>query len=400
MFALVPLHAQVSDDEFAGPFASWSNLRRDYGTGRDALQRALNDLGTPGHSYNLFLPAGTYCFPEVSLATRIGVSIVGEDPANTVLKYCGAKGGALLYLNGVAFSRISRITFDCAGSAAIAVDQSWDGHSRYFDTGNEYSDVVFRNCTTAIRGGNLGYGFAKTSVLRARFELSTGPCVILKNFNALDLFIWYSLFDQCYIGVTNDPGAGAFHVYNSVFRHSTVTDFRIHNTGIFNIRNNTSIGSKAFWVTSSPFPYPAQMTLQGNSLIGVASPAIVIGNQGAALLIDNRIQSPSKSGNPVVAASELGDTDLITIGNQFTVDNPIAAKGVGSAWMTGPSKLSICESLSCPEPRAIYIGVSSKCPGMPPPARSSKPSTRLPGSPVRVPSSTFPKAPTTSPPPW
>ena len=86
VLTILPLHAQVSDDEFAGPFPSWSNLRRDYGTGRDALQRALNDLGTAGHPSTLFLSAGTYCFPELSPGSRLGVTIVGEDPGNTVLK--------------------------------------------------------------------------------------------------------------------------------------------------------------------------------------------------------------------------------------------------------------------------------------------------------------------------
>ena len=321
------VHAQVHDDEFVGPFPGWSNLQRDYGTGPDALKRALNDVGVPGHSSNLFLPAGTYCAPPLSVVSRIGISIVGEDPATTVIKYCGPKGGILLYLNGVAYSRIGRITFDCAGMAAVAIDQSWDGHRNYFDTGNEYADVVFRNCGTAIRGGNLGYGFAETSVLRAHFGPSRGTCVILKNFNALDLWIWYSLFDHCFIGVSNDPGAGNFHVYNSVFRGSTLADMRIHNTGAFNLRNNTSIGSKAFWVASTPFPYPALTTIQGNVLINVANPAILIGNQGPALLVDNRIQSLPSGNRPVVVANELGDTDLITVGNVFTTDNAIASKG-------------------------------------------------------------------------
>lgn len=327
LFLAASLYAQAPDDEFAGPFPSWSDLRRDYGNGQEALQRALNDLGTRGHSSNLFLPAGTYCVGPLSVVSRMGISIVGQDPATTVVKYCGPYGGVLLYLNGIAFSRIGRITFDCASLAAVAIDQSWDGHRDYFDTGNEYADVVFRNCPTAIRGGNLGHGFAETSVLRAHFGPSSGPCVILKNFNALDLWIWYSLFDRCFIGVTNDPGAGDFHVYNSVFRQSTLADMRIHNTAIFNIRNNTSIGSKAFWVTSSPFPYPALTTLQGNTLINAASPAIVIGNQGPALLVDNRIQSVSKGNRPVVAANELSDTDLITVGNVFTVDGAVANKG-------------------------------------------------------------------------
>jgi hypothetical protein len=325
---------QPEDEEFVGPFASWSNLQRDYGRDSAALQRALNEVGTPGHSSNLFIPAGTYCVQRLVIASRIGVSILGADPATTVFKYCGPDRGVLLYVNGLAYSRIGRLTLDCAGLAAVAVDQSWDSKKPYFDSGNEYSDVVFRNCPTAIRGGNLRYGFAETTVLRARFGPSSGTCVILKNFNALDLWIWYSLFNHCQTGVSNDPGAGNFNVYNSVFRNSAQADISIHNTGAFNIRNNTSIGSNAFWVTSPRlpftivnFPYPALTSIQGNKLIRVSHPAIRIRNQGPVLLMDNQIESPSRAAGPAVAADTLGDTDLLTAGNVFTTRETVSAKG-------------------------------------------------------------------------
>jgi hypothetical protein len=321
------LDAQVSDEEFAGPFASWSNLEKDYGKDGAAVQRALDDVGTKGHSSTLFLPAGTYCVQQLNLAARIGIGIIGENPANTVLKYCGRPDGVLFYVNGVAYSRFSRLTFDCAGVAAIGVDQSYEGAGGYFDTGNEYSDVVFRNCPTAIRGGNRHFGFAETAVLRAHFGPSSGPCIILKNFNALDLWIWYSVFDRCNVGVTNDPGAGNFNVYNSIFRKSARADMSIRNTGAFNIRNNVSVGSKAFWVTSRALSYPAEMTLQGNTMVDVGSPAIVLGNQGPGLLIDNRIRSSPHGSGPVVLADDLKDTDLVTVGNVFSRKNPIATRG-------------------------------------------------------------------------
>ncbi|HWE51639.1 MAG TPA: hypothetical protein VG273_17735 [Bryobacteraceae bacterium] len=318
---------QVEDEEFTGPFPSWSNLRRDYGTDSAALQRALNEVGKPGHPANLFIPAGTYCVQQLEFATRLGVSVLGEDPANTVLKYCGADRGVLLHVNGIAYSRIGRLTFDCAGSASVAVDQSYDGLHGYFDTGNEYSDVVFRNCPTDIRGGNLRRGFAETTVLRAHFGPSSGPCVILKDFNSLDLWIWYSLFDRCQTGVTNDPGAGNFNVYNSVFRKSVKADIAIHNTGLFNIRNNTSVGSNAFWTTSPAFAFPAQITLQGNKLIHVSHPAILVRDQGPVAMIDNQVESAANATGPAVAADALGDTDMLSVGNVFTTHNPLVVKG-------------------------------------------------------------------------
>jgi len=318
---------QTEDEEFTGPFPSWTNLKRDYGSDGAALQRALNEVGTPKHSSSLFIPAGTYCVQQLEFTAHLGVSVVGEDPATTVLKYCGAERGVVLHVNGVAYSRLGRLTFDCGGVASVGIDQSYDGKHGNFDTGNEYSDVFFRNCPTAIRGGNQGNGFAETTVLRAHFGPSSGPCVIMKNFNALDLWIWYSRFDHCQTGVTNDPGAGNFNVYNSVFRESVKADIYIHNTGLFNIRNNTSVGSNAFWATSPAFAYPALTTIQGNKLIHVAYPAILIRNQGPALIFDNQIESPPNAKGPAIAADALADTDLITAGNVFTTRNPVAVRG-------------------------------------------------------------------------
>jgi hypothetical protein len=345
---------QTEDEEFVGPFASWSSLKKDYGSDSAALQRALDQVGTPKHSSSLFIPAGTYCVQQLEFATREGVSILGEDPANTVLKYCGAEGGVILHVNGIAYSRIGRLTFDCAGVASIAIDQSYDGRKGYFDTGNEYSDVFFRNCTTAIQGGNLHHGFAETTVMRAHFGPSRGPCVILKNFNALDLWIWYSLFDRCLTGVTNDPGAGNFNVYNSVFRKSVKADIAIHNTGIFNIRNNTSIGSNAFWMTSPAFPYPALTTIQGNKLINVSHPAIRVRDQGPVVMIDNQIQSPAHALGPAVSAEALGDTDMFSAGNVFTTRNPVVVKGRNVSLDDRVGRLDLKEPVLPGVPRDLH----------------------------------------------
>src|SRR5215471_7623110 len=58
--------AAVADEEFVGPFPSWSNVKTMYGAAGDGvtddtvhLQNALNDLGQTGRSVVLYLPAGT-----------------------------------------------------------------------------------------------------------------------------------------------------------------------------------------------------------------------------------------------------------------------------------------------------------------------------------------------------
>src|SRR6266481_2726165 len=109
--APVAAHA-MGDEEFVGPFPSWASVKTNYGA-------------------------------------------VGA----------GASGGTMLYLNGIAYSRFDRLTFNGSGLAGNLVDQSWDGTTGNFDTGNEYTDDVFENGVSGtsygIRCGFLGQGCAE-----------------------------------------------------------------------------------------------------------------------------------------------------------------------------------------------------------------------------------------------
>ena len=55
--------------------------------------------------------------------------------------------------------------------------------------------------------------------------------------------------------------------------------------------------------------------------------AIRLGNQGPGLLIDNTIQSPPAASGPVVTWDALFGADVTSIGNTFTVANPIQNNG-------------------------------------------------------------------------
>jgi len=342
--------------EFVGPFPSWRNLKTNYNATGDgitddtnALQQALNELGSSNQSHVLYLPAGTYRITRgLTMISPMNISIIGEDPDTTTIKWDGPQNGTILYLNGVRYSKFSRLKFDGSGRAAIAIDQSWDGTVPGFDTGNEYSDSVFQDVGYGIQGGNLGHGAAESAVLRCRFIRNSKAGVVTKNFNALDWFIWYSVFTDCNVGVTNEPGAGNFHVFESVFFNSKTADVLIKNTMYFSIRNNFSLNSKAFFLATFVGRNAALTTIQGNTIIDpLDSPAIRIENLGPVLLIDNTIRTRAGATGPVVQFRPFEPGDFVSVGNKYTVNN---AEDITGRYLTLDNTVVAASSISATIP--------------------------------------------------
>jgi Pectate lyase superfamily protein len=321
----------MGNEEFVGPFANWANVQTACGaTGNGAtddtaaIQKCLSGLSATNPT--IYFPPGTYLISKtLNLSAQQFVNVIGADPATTAIVWGGASGGAMPYLNGNAQSRFDRLTFNGKGKAGVDVDQSWNGSTGYFDTENEYADDVFENAGVGFRCGNLGDGCAETSMLRDQFVSDSAAGVSMMNYNALDMFIWYSLFKNNGYGATNMYGAGNFHIFNSILEASAVADIGIGNAGIFNFRNNYSIGSKQFLCCGGAGT-AYNITVEGNTILDTMSPlSIQVAGFGPLLLIDNIIRSSASVSTGPVAQLQCcyAFTDLFAMGNTFTASSPV-----------------------------------------------------------------------------
>ena len=298
---------------------------------------------------------------NLGLSGQQYIGIIGQDPSNTTILWAGSSGGTMLYINGVSFSRFDRLTFNGQGNAAVAVDQSKaDGPSNYFDTGNEYTDDVFENSGTGIRCGNLGYGCAETSVLRDKFLNNTLAGIAMENPNALDMWVWYSFFQNNATGVTNQGIAGDFSIYESVFLGSTSEDIQNGNTGQFVYRNNYSLGSNYF-VNSGGTGAPDNIVIQDNIILDTTQALSIWQNDpGPVVLLDNIIRtsataasvgfgsgwsSTAAAGPAVIVGNCNGvggsctqtSDDLFAMGNTYSVGTGTCSVGTAGSGPASPA---------------------------------------------------------------
>ncbi len=318
--------------QFYGPFGSWANVQKQFGALGDgraddtqALQAALDFIdSTDGTSGTLWFPRGTYRITApLVIHHKQWLSILGEDPSNTTILWDGGAGATMLIADGSSVMRISRLTFDGANKADTAEDLTIVDGGGVYSTFNELSDQHLIN----LRNGIKLTVAAETTIKRVFFDGLSGTGILLGSFNTLNIFVEDSIFSHCDIGISNQPGAGAFMVRNSFFDHSGTSDMEIGNTGTFAIRQNTSINSRAFFTALDAGANNASITLQGNTVIDSESVPVSIGNAGALMLFDNIFRT-TDSTMPAVGGTDDAPfyTDVFSMGNVFTTANPFRLK--------------------------------------------------------------------------
>jgi hypothetical protein len=185
----------ASGDEFAGPLASWANVKTEFGAVGDgkaddtaAIQKALESVRRQDFPKKvLYFPAGTYRITATLKLERIshheplGMSITGEDPEKTIIKWDGAVGQSMVLYNPW-YASMSRLRFDGGGKAKTAIQ-----HGVAFSTANEFTDLIIQDVEFGIEAG-MRDGIAETAVLRCRFYRCSKAALSIQNFNSLDFY--------------------------------------------------------------------------------------------------------------------------------------------------------------------------------------------------------------------
>ncbi len=313
-------------DGFSGPFASWRNVKTYYGAVGDGIaddtlpiQKGLDDLRLHKDFCVLYVPTGIYRVTKTLTTSRnahfeyMGVSVIGEDPSNTVIRWDG-KPGEIMLQYSVWYSKIGRLTLDGAGKAGICL-----AYGPGFSTYNETSDMVFKDAATGLLLGVGEQGQAENAVLRCQFIRCHEHGVCTTNFNSLNIWVWNSRFEDCGYGMAN--GAGNFHAYQNFFVRSKKADIKTDNLMIFSFVDNVSVGSACFIDFSGGHSWGSPTSITGNRIVSEAqASSIRLGNGGPYLVADNVIKGNNNYSGPQL---ELTWGDQVLIGNVYTSKEPI-----------------------------------------------------------------------------
>lgn len=343
-----------SREEFNGPLPGWVDVKKQFGAkgnGKDddtrAFQKAIDNLRNPVTNFNtgkggymvLYVPAGTYCISEtLVLRGKIGVSIIGEDPATTIIKWTGADKNTMFWANGSAYYRIARFTWDANGhkdmeGIGIHWKDKWnDGKTRSFATVNiEISDNYFKSgFKYGINGGTYqgpegtGSNDSEVTIKRCVFDGCTDAGINIRGHNALDYWIWDCRFLKCYHGVL--CSSGNYHAYRSYFSGSVYFDFK--NIGVFytSVRGCFSENSNGFSVDEGSSCNPFKRIFQNNTVINLLYHPIVFLHIGKITLWDNKIgKTKDKNKNYLVKTGSWCKAifEIMSINNKYELNDPL-----------------------------------------------------------------------------
>ncbi|MDQ6675201.1 MAG: hypothetical protein M3069_31445, partial [Chloroflexota bacterium] len=335
-------HGQAqAAEEFVGPFPSWRQVQCSGGDDTALLQNELNTLGRSG-SPVLYIKAGV-C--RITATLRLGqgvgatggvknVSLLGHDPSDTTILWGGPAGGKMFEVDGVAYSRFGRLTWDGGGLADIAyLDQTHAGEN-YFPTAVRHEDEVFRNISgVALYLGGGTAGTSEWEYMRMQFLGPMQAGLYLANANTLDHWVWDSLFQNIAWGATNfvperglNGSGGDFAINRSNFLNGG-SDVAFGNVQPFgSSRWNYSKGSQHHLNGVGVGKVNASWTSLGETIIDPTSDSMAgVADNGPIAFLGDTFRGGKPTGmlgvhEAYCATSCLGD--LWALGNTFSNAEP------------------------------------------------------------------------------
>jgi len=344
--------AAQSREEFNGPFRGWKDLKKDFGAkgnGKDddtkAFQKALSGLSCPPVGYNIgnegymviYVPAGAYCISSTLLLRgKIGVSIIGEDPVNTIIRWTGPEKDTCLWANGSAYFKIARLTWDANGRKDMeGIGVHWkdrwaDATSRSFASLNiEISDCIFKGGKYGIFGGTYGgangtgNNDSEITIRRCVFDHCTSSGVMIQGFNALDYWIWDCRFINCESGVW--CAHGNFHVNRSYFTNSHCCDVRNDNGYYTSVRGCYSEGPRNLSLDDGISSNPFKRIFQDDILINPTGEAIDYFHTGKITLFGNQFMKSKDtfSYSVKMVSWYANNFEVLSLHNKYEYQRPI-----------------------------------------------------------------------------
>jgi hypothetical protein len=311
----------LGQEEFVGPLKGWANVKKGFGAkgnGKDddtkALQNAIDLLSVPPKGFGMgagaytvvYLPAGVYCISSsLKLQGKIGVTIIGEDPEHTIIKWIGKDSSGMFLADGSAYFRVSRFSWDANGRKGMeGIGVHWkhkwnNAQSQSFATLNiELADNWFiGGFALGIGGGTTGASGtgdndSEITIRRCLFR----NCIVgiqIIGYNALDYWVWDSRFLQCGTGLY--CGYGNYHLYKCYFSGSTVADVH-NNNGYYNsIRSCYSVNTYDFSADEGGSSNPFKRVFQDDTVVNLRHVGVWNFHLGKTTLFGNQFSWPPDS---------------------------------------------------------------------------------------------------------
>jgi hypothetical protein len=334
------------EDEFDGPFSSWTNVQTTYGaTGNGttndtvAIQNGLNALAS-GTISVLYFPAGTYKITatlSLNWTTKgWGGMLIGHDPSDTIISWAGSAGGTMMLVSGQFASKQARMTWNGNGIAGVDVWQKTP--SGGFSENNWYYDNVYENAGIGFEIGNPGVAAEDSLVtfLRCQFLNNTSVGEQISNPNTVDIFTYFSTFSNNAVGIANTTtNQGNFSVWYNVFSGSTTVDVEGPAMENYGLHGNYSIGSAQFLLLTPIGANTSQWTVVNNTILDTTnSESVQISQPAELLFVGNTVRTISGGTAPAVYMNPVGWTlgggFIESFNNTYTISSPVSVTGSGS----------------------------------------------------------------------